>query len=362
MKVALVYDRVNKWGGAERVLLALHELFPDAPLYTSVYNQETAPWAKVFPKVIPSFLQTFPFAKSRHDLYAPLMPVAFESFDFSEYDLVISVTSEAAKGIITKPGTQHVCYCLTPTRYLWSGYKQYFKNDFLKIVTKPIVSYLRAWDKVAAQRPDIMLAISKNVSSRIKKFYGKNSTLVYPPVDASNFQFPVPSSQRKEGDYFLVVSRLVLYKRVGLVIEVFNRLKLPLIIVGTGSEEKSLKMQAKSKNIKFVGQVSDKELAGYYAGCRAVIFPQEEDFGIVAVEAQAASKPVIAYKAGGALEIIVDGKTGIFFDKQTSSSQKDAIDKFSKMKFNEEDCTNSARRFSKKKFASQFGRLVKLPE
>ncbi len=164
MKVALVYDRVNKWGGAERVLLVLHELFPDADLYTSVYNKERAKWAKIF-SVVPSFLQEFPFAKDAHEFYPLLMPAAFESFNFDDYDLVISVTSEAAKGIITKPQTLHICYCLTPTRYLWSGYDEYFTSPLEKILSYPAISYLRKWDRVASSRPDVFVAISKEVSS-----------------------------------------------------------------------------------------------------------------------------------------------------------------------------------------------------
>src|SRR3990167_10742564 len=180
MKVAVVYDRVNKWGGAERVLLALHEMFPDAPLYTSVYDERNAPWAKVFPRVYTSFLQKFPFAKSNHEFLALLMPLAFELFNFDEYDLVISVTSEAAKGIITKPETLHICYMLTPTRYLWSHYDLYFKNPILRFISKPAVNYLRNWDKIAAQRPDKIIAISTEVQRRIKKYYGRESDIVFP--------------------------------------------------------------------------------------------------------------------------------------------------------------------------------------
>jgi len=183
MKVAIVYDRVNKWGGAERVLLVLHKMFPDAPLYTSVYDEKSAPWAGVFPKIITSFLQYLPFAKNNHELLPFLMPLAFESFDFSGFDLVISVTSEAAKGIITKPETLHVCYCLTPTRYLWSHHDQYFKNTIFKILSKPFIVYLKKWDKIAAQRPDRMIAISTEVKNRIKKYYQREVKIVFPPVN-----------------------------------------------------------------------------------------------------------------------------------------------------------------------------------
>ena len=196
MNVALVYDRVNKWGGAERVLLSLNKLFPKAPLYTSVYNQETSSWAKIFPKVIPSFLQKIPFAKSHHEVLPFLMPIAFESFNFSGFDLVISVTSEAAKGIITPPGTIHICYCLTPTRYLWSGYNEYFTNPLLKELSLPIVSYLQDWDQTAANRPDVMVGISKTVCTRIKKYYHRDSKLIYPPVDVDRFSFSTFNVQR----------------------------------------------------------------------------------------------------------------------------------------------------------------------
>lgn len=354
MKVALVYDRVNKWGGAERVLLALHELFPDAPLYTSVYNSSTAPWAKVFPKVIPSFLQNFPFAQTRHDLYALLMPIAFESLDLTGFNLVISITSEAAKGIITGPETLHICYCLTPTRYLWSGYDQYFSGFARRPLSKLPVRYLKAWDKVAAQRPDVMIAISQNVADRIKRYYGREAKVVHPPVEVPRV-LRVPRAPR--GNYFLVVSRLVPYKKIDLVVKAFNELELPLVVVGTGSERGSLRRQSKS-NIHFMGQVSDDELARYYQGCKALVFPQEEDFGIVAVEAQAVGKPVIAYRAGGALETVVEGKTGMFFDEQTPEALVGTIREFKPENFNPVNCAKNSARFSKQKFLKEFATLV----
>ncbi len=355
MKTALVYDRVNKWGGAERVLLALHEIFPEAPLYTSVYNSKTAPWAKVFSKVIPSFLQKIPFASSNHEFLGALTPIAFESFDFSKYDLVISVSSEAAKGIITKPGTLHICYCLTPTRYLWSGYDIYFKNPVLGFLSKPVVLYLRKWDKIAAQRPDVMVAISSEVAKRIKKYYGREADVIYPPVKLAYSEKRTADRNKK---YYLVVNRLVLYKKVDLVIEVFNQLKWPLIVVGTGSEERRLKSMSKSKNIKFVGEVADGDLINYYQGTRALIMPQEEDFGMVSIEAQAVGVPVIAYKKGGSLETVVEGKTGIFFDHQTPESLIAAIERFDKMQFNRRELVNNAERFSQEKFKNEFKRLV----
>lgn len=363
MKVALVYDRVNKWGGAERVLLALHEMFPEAPLYTSVYDSRKAPWAEVFPKIYTSFLQKIPLARSSHEWLGWLMPLAFESFDFSDYDLVISVTSEAAKGIITKPGTLHICYCLTPTRYLWSGYDFYFKNPpsmlnripFFKYISKPFISYLRKWDKIAAQRPDAMIAISKEVAKRIKKYYEREADVIYPPVEVNKFS---KFSKMIQGKYYLVVNRLIPYKKVDLVIEVFNRLKWPLVIVGTGSEERKLKKVA-HRNVKFIGFVSEDELAKYYRSAKALIMPQEEDFGIVSIEAQAAGVPVIAYKKGGALDTVIENSTGLYFDKQTPESLINALKKFDKKVFDSQKLTTNAARFSKERFQEEFAKLVK---
>jgi len=344
MKVALVYDRVNKWGGAERVLLALHEIFPEAPLYTSVFDVKKAPWAKVFPEVRSSFLQKFPFAKSNHEFLAPLMPLAFECFDFTDFDLVISVTSEAAKGIRTKPGTLHVCYCLTPTRYLWSHYDEYFRGQSSKAFAKPFVNYLRKWDRVAAIRPDIMIAISTKVKNRIKKYYQRDSKIIFPPVE-----IPIDRSIGNNKGYYLVVSRLVVYKKVGLVVEAFNQLGYPVVIIGTGREFRKLKRRAKN-NIKFVGQVSEKDLAVYYHHAKALIMPQEEDFGIVAVEAQNFGVPVVAYKKGGAIDTVIPGKTGVFFEEQNPKSLIEAIRKFEKMKFVVDNLYTNAKRFSREVF------------
>lgn len=360
-KVALVYDRVNKWGGAERVLLALHELFPDAPLYTSVYDPKSAPWAKVFPKVIPSFLQNFPLAKSNHEFLPLFMPLAFGSFDFSEYDLVISVTSEAAKGIKTSGKTKHICYCLTPTRYLWSGYDEYFKNPIFKAVAYPAVYTLRIWDKWVAKKPDIIIAISKEVQKRIKKYYGRGSAVIFPPVSAAKgIKTPgVSTDIHFRSVYYLLVSRLDYgYKKVDLAIKSFNKLGIPLVIVGKGREERKLKKIAK-ENIKFAGEVSERSLSAYYNGAKALIMPQEEDFGIVAVEAQAHGIPVIAYKKGGVLDTVIPGKTGLFFKKQTLENLTQAVKEFEKKKFNTNVIKANAKRFSQKEFDRKFLDLIK---
>jgi len=351
-KVAIVYDRVNKWGGAERVLLALHEIFPDAPLYTSVYDKKNAKWAKVFLKVVTSFLQKFPFAKSNHEFFAPLMLLAFESFDFSKYDLVISVTSEAAKGIVTKPPTKHVCICLTPTRYLWSHYTTYFKDTVFKGMAKPFVNYLRKWDKIAAERPDVMIAISTEVHRRIKKYYNRDSEIIYPPVETNKFHI-----SNNQDNYFLSGGRLVGYKRYDLVINAFNRLNMPLVIFGTGPLEKKLREMAKN-NIKFVGRVDEKEKANLYSHCQAFINPQLEDFGITAVESMAAGRPVIAFAAGGARETVVENKTGAFFDEQSWEALADTVVRFKPETFNPQLIKQYAEQFSVGRFKNEITSLV----
>lgn len=363
MKVALVYDRVNKWGGAERVLLALHEIFPNAPLYTSVYSKKGAPWAEVFPEIIPSFLQKIPVLNKRHELLGTFTPIAFESFDFNDFDVVISVASEAAKGIITSSKTLHICYCLTPTRYLWSAHDFYFKNppSMFRIfpsfwnISRPLVNYLRRWDKVAAGRPDVMVAISSEVKDRIKKYYKRDADVIHPPVNVSHFS---KYKKNKKKNFYLLVSRFIPYKRVDIAIKAFNKLGFPLYIIGTGSEEKKLKKMAQ-KNVKFLGKINDEKLRDYYQQAKALIFPQEEDFGIVAVEAMAAGTPVIAYKKGGAIDTVLEEESGLFFESQDEDSLQKAVKKLEKTSFNKKNMLAHANKFSKKAFQEKIKNLVK---
>ena len=367
MKTAIVYDRVNKWGGAERVLLALHKIFPEAPLYTSVYDEKRASWAKAFPKVYTSFLQKIPFAKNNHELFAPLMPIAFEQFNFDEYDLVISVTSEAAKGIITKPHTFHLCYMLTPTRYLWSHYTTYLKGVTLKVLASPVIKYLRNWDKIAATRPDKIIAISTEVKKRIKKYYNRDSEIIFPPADSlasyhKNRLLRVSSKTSRRflldtQPYYLYVGRLVGYKKVDLLVNTFNDLNKKLVIVGTGYEVNSLKSKSRN-NIKFLGEIDESELKRIYLKAKALIMPQEEDFGIVAVEAQSFGVPVIAYKKGGACDTVIDGVTGVLFDEQNEASLTSAIEKFDKMSFNRRALIDNAKKFSFEIFQKKLQRSL----
>lgn len=363
MKVAIVYDRVNKWGGAERILLVLRKIFPYADLYTSVLNKDKAPWVKKFRKRRTSFLQNFPLS-NYHQLYATLMPIAFESFNFDSYDLVISVTSEAAKGIITKTKTKHICICLTPTRYLWSGYNHYFRNPLLRFISKPIISYLRNWDKIAAQRPDLYIAISQEVRKRIKKYYGRNSKVIYPPIDpafsslASSYQFEkLGASEPEARSYFLVVSRLVPYKRVDIAIKACNKLKLPLKIVGTGSQEWFLKLIS-GPTIQFLDRVSDEKLIDLYRNCNASISPGIEDFGLSMAEAQSLGAPVIAFRKGGALEIVKEGKTGEFFNEQNPDSLIKVLEKWDNKRYNYNSCVENAEKFSFANFKQEFLKYI----
>ncbi|MFA6017333.1 MAG: glycosyltransferase [Patescibacteria group bacterium] len=360
-KIAIVYDWIDKWGGVERVLLDLHKMFPEATFYTSYFDKEKADWAKDL-KIKTSFLQNFPnFIKKSRILSFIFYPFAFESFNFSEYDLVISVTSSFAKSIITQPGTKHICYLLTPTRYLWSHETEYFRN---KLVRNLIIGYLemiKKWDFVAAQRPDKIISISEAVKNRCKKYYKRGSEVVYPGFDFNywgKIKLKVKSEklrvELKIKNYFLIVSRLEPYKKIDLAIKVFNKLKENLVIVGEGSQENKLK-QIAGKNITFLSKISDVELGGLYSKAQALIMPQEEDFGLVSLEAQFFGCSVILFKKGGAIETVEDNKTGIFFSSQNMQSLRRAIERFDEIKYNlRKNAQNlgliNTKRFSREKF------------
>jgi glycosyltransferase involved in cell wall biosynthesis len=350
MKIAFVYDRVNKIGGAERVLESLHKIWPDAPLFTAVYNPETAPWANKF-KIIPSFANRIPFAKSHHELFPIVMPYAFESLDLSEFDVVLSVTSAEAKGIITNPNQLHVCYLLTPTRYLWSHTDQYAGHGFKRSFRQFFMANLRAWDTVAASRPDKMISISKFVDERCQKYYHRKSdAIIYPPVETKQFY------KKNVLDYFLVVSRLVPYKRVDLAIMACNQLEEKLMIVGSGSELANLKKIA-GPTITFVGQISDEELLNYYSHAKALIFPQEEEFGITAVEAQSAGIPIVAFRGGSANEIITD-TTGILFDHQRVNDLTKALSLLKYHTWYDKTIQEHARIYDEKVFQQKIRQFV----
>lgn len=363
LKVALVYDKVTTWGGAERVLTTLHEIFPDAPLYTSIYNKGGASWANIFPRVISSFLQNLPGAKSKPYLYTPLMSYAFESFNFDAFDIVISITSYEAKGVVTAPHTCHICYCLTPTRYLWSekGYEEFRPFGMLNMpvhfIKHLMLPSLRQWDRQAAIRPDEMVAISKKVARRVRRYYGRQSEIIYPPVDESFF---VPRKERtKSNDYYLIVSRLVPYKRIDMAIEAFNRCDRKLKIVGSGPDHARLKSLIHSSKIDFVGGISDEQLRLYYQDCKALLMPQDEDFGICGLEALACDRPVITFARSGIAELVENGVHGMKFDVQNANTLLEAIEMFERQfSFQEGVCRKRAEAFGKESFKSSFLALV----
>lgn len=355
MKVALVYDRVNKTGGAERVLMDLHRLYPDAPLFTLVHNESTAIWSKNF-KVISTFFNKIKFFRNHHELLAPFAALAFETFDFREFDVVISITSAEAKSIITKPTTLHICYCLTPTRYLWSANREYREAFPIKPVFDLYLKFARISDLIFANRPDYYLSISKEVQRRVSKYYQKNSEVIYPAIDYDFFSTP---HQHKKQDYYLVVNRLVPYKRTDIVIEAFNQLDKPLKIVGIGSEETRLKKIA-GDNIDFLGNVDDVRLRQLYAKAKAIICPQDEDFGLTSLEAAAAGTPALAYKSGGYLETIVDNDTGLFFEDQTKDAIISIVNRFEAghHQISLKHCREQAAQFGKDRFAKAFSAKV----
>ncbi len=359
MHIAFVHEYLNQFGGAERMLAVLAEMFPTAPIYTLLYDEKATRGLFKGRAVKTSFLQKFPGAVAHHEWYPLLMPLAIEQFDFSAYDVVISVSASFAKGIITKPAARHICYCLTPPRFLWDN-SQKFGKDFgfppvIRFASQPLISYLRMWDHSAADRVDEFWRISDFVGKRIQKYYHQDSKLIYPPVDTTAF----PMAAEPPEDYFLMAGRLVSYKKFDVAIKAFNELGLPLKIVGTGPELGNLKRLA-SKNIEFLGQVDDAELARRYQEARALIFPQEEDFGIVPLEAMASGRPVIAYRGGGAEETIIENETGIFFDTQTPEAIIEAVKKFSAQKFSSATCHAQAERFSTSRFKEEIKKALNL--
>ena len=339
-KIAIVYDWIDKWGGVERILLNLHEMFPEAVFYTSYFDKEKADWAKDL-KIKTSFLQKFPnFIKKNRILSFIFYPFIFESFNFSDYDLVISITSSFGKSIITKPGTRHICYLLTPTRYLWSHEKDYLDNKLVGYLIRGYLEKIKKWDFISAQRPDKIISISETVKDRCLKYYKRKSEVVYPGFDIkywNKIKLKIKNEELKikliNKNYYLVVSRLEPYKKVDLVVQSFNRLKSNLIIVGEGTEKNKLE-QMTGNNITFLSKLSDVELGNLYSNAQALIMPQEEDLGYVSIEAQFFGCPIIAYIKGGASETVVNGKTGIFFSNQNEKSLRKAIERFDKIKYN----------------------------
>jgi glycosyltransferase involved in cell wall biosynthesis len=351
MKIALVHDYLVQYGGAERVLECFAEIWPHAPIYTLIYDKEKTHGFFKDKRIYTSFLQNFPYSRSNHRVFPPLMPPAIEQFDFSKYDIILSDSSSYAKGAITPPETLHICYCHTPMRYAWDDCQKYIEEfGFPKIIQRSVpffMNYIRVWDRVSADRPDEYIANSNFVAGRIKKYYKKESIVINPPVDINKFSI----SEEKE-NYFLMVGRLMTYKRFDIAIKAFNILGLPLKIIGRGPDEKRLKKMA-MPNIEFTGRLSDEELAKTYSRAKAFIFPQEEDFGIVAIEAMASGKPIIAFRGGDIIEHVEEGRDGIFFDMQSPESLIQCLKKFDPENFDSHQIRERSLGFDRKIFKAR---------
>ena len=349
MKVALVHDYLNQMGGAERVVMAFHQIFPDAPIYTSIYDPQRVDPAFQEMDIRTSFMQKFPLVTRHHQPYLPFYPFAMESLDLRDFELVLSSSSAFGKGVITRPGTMHICYCHTPMRWCWN-YREYVEREQLGGMARRVLPFLitglRMWDQVSAMRVDHFIANSPVVAERIQKYYRRDAVVIPPPVEVSRFSFD-PDIEVE--DYFLIISRLIPYKRIDLAIEACNRLRLPLVIIGDGRDLERLKRLA-GPTIRFLGRLSDQEVLHYYARCRALLFPGEEDFGITPLEAQACGRPVIAYGSGGALASVVEGITGVFFYEQTVDSLATALASFDERRYEPQTIRSHALEFDMPRF------------
>lgn len=369
MKIALVHDDFMQWGGAERVVAAMMELYPDAPVYTLAYRDTVLPAGFDTSRLRTAFFQKMLFRRFLNQLFL-LHPIAFERFNLNEYDVVISSSTRFAKSVITQPQTTHIAYINSPPRFLWPvsegfGPRQYVNNfvsktfilfrPLIRVLLPPILTILRMHDFSTVQRIDYLIGNSKNVASRIQKFYRRNARVIYPFADLSRF-LSVPLSDGQD-EYFLVVSRLSSHKRVDLAVTACTSLNLPLKVIGTGPERENLEKTA-GGNIEFLGYLSDEEVVSHLKNCRAFIYPQEEDFGITAIEAQALGKPVIAFNKGGAMETVENGKTGLFFEEQTVDALCKALENFEQYTFDSTYIREHAKEFSKDRFERELSAFV----
>jgi glycosyltransferase involved in cell wall biosynthesis len=366
MKVALVHDHLAQDGGAEKVLKVFAEMFPEAPIYTLLSEKNNV--AKHYPgrRIDTSVIQKLPGGVKHYQWYMPFMPMAVEFFDLSGFDLVLSDSSSFAKGVITRPETLHIDYCHTPTRYLWSDTHQYINelkyNKWFKKIISLVLNYIRIWDASAANRVDLFIANSETVRRRIQKYYRRDSTVIYPPVNTDLYSLApdLIDQKLKAENYFLCGCRLAPYKRVDLVIQAF--IKMPekkLKIFGDGIDRSRLEKLAQgAANIEFLGRVDDNQLAKLFRNALAFIHPQEEDFGISAVEAMACGTPVIAYRRGGAQETIIESQTGIFFDEQSAESIMKSVGDFDRKNFAEKNIRAQAEKFSTESFKTKIGAYI----
>lgn len=378
MKVAIIHDWLTGMRGGEKCLEVFCELFPDATIFTLLHNEGSVSKRIESMPIRTSFIQHLPKSAHKYRDYLPLFPAAVKGFDLTGFDLILSSSHCAAKGVRVPENTLHICYCYTPMRYAWVFYNEYFGklNIVYRIIIKQILNQLRRWDLRTNENVDFFVAISDNIKNRIKACYNRAADVIYPPVDTERF-----SISAKDRDFYLIVSALVPYKRLDIAIEAFNKSGKRLVIIGTGNSEAELKRTAFG-NIEFLDWLSDKDIAGYYAHCKALIFPGEEDFGIVPVEAQCCGKPVIAYGTGGALETIApinqrntqynirdtylpvkrakQSYTGAFFYEQTPEALSAAIELFEKNrdKFDPQAIQKNSLRFDRAIFKKKMREYI----
>ncbi len=355
-RIAIIHDWLNQMGGAENVLEVLVDMFPHAPVYTSIYDPTRVSPAYRSWDIRPSWMNRLPAVGRHHQLYLPFYPLAFESFDLSGYDLIISNKSAFAHSVITPPETIHISYCLTPTRFLWQ-YQSYRQREGIgrlaNFLLQPLLTWQRQFDRLAADRVDYFIAISRAVQARIRKFYRRESVVIHPPVDTTRFR---PSDAPPEG-YYLVVSRLIPYKRVDLAVEACTRLQLPLIVVGDGRDRPALE-RAAGPTVTFLGRVSQEEIVRLMQRARAFLFPGLEDFGIAPVEAMACGRPVIAYAGGGALDTVLPGITGEFFTEQNAESLMAVLRQFDPHKYDPHACRAQAENFDVQVFRQKLDAYI----
>lgn len=351
LKVAIVHDWLVSYAGADRVVDCMHHVFPDAPIYTLVYDKDKMPtWFRDY-DIRTTWIQKLPFATKLYKKLLPLMPGAFEALDLSEYDLVLSSSSSCSKGVITRPDAVHICYCHTPIRYVWDFYYTYRANanPLVRAVMPGQMHKLRQWDKCAADRVDYFIANSRYIAQRIKKYYRRDSDVIYPCVHINQSPFV------EKEDFYLVVGRFTWYKRIDLAVAACTKLGRRLVVIGSGDEESRLRAIA-GPTVEFKGGgLSDEEVRDYYLRAKAFLFPGEEDFGITPVEAQSAGTPVLAYGRGGACETVEDGRTGLLFHAQTVDSLAECIEKFEAegVACTKEEIRAHSLRFSEERFEAQ---------
>lgn len=352
MRVAIVHFWLTGMRGGEKVIEALCRLYPEAVIFTHVYRPDQISARIRQHEVRTSFINALPRPERFYKAYLPLMPLALEQLDLREFDLVISSESGPAKGVIVAPHALHVCYCHSPMRYIWNMYHDYLEHRGLlsRVAIPPLAHYLRTWDASVASRVDHFIANSGNVSRRILKYYRRDSSVIPPPVDLRAFK---PVSLGEVEDYYLMVGELVRYKRPDLAVQAFNKSGRRLVVIGRGEMLKEIQALA-GPTVEVLGSQPLDVLQHHYARCRALVFPGDEDFGIVPLEAMASGRPVVAFRRGGALETVIDGRTGVFFDEQRIESLLDGIDRLEGMSFDSAAIRHHAARFSEDVFIDRF--------